>query len=62
MFLHADREDSDQTGRMPRLIRVFAGHTDHFVGFVVRQLKSVNLINTLKTVTECSSKKKTKHF
>ena len=24
MFLHADSEDSDQTGRMPRLIRVFA--------------------------------------
>ena len=26
-FLHADIEDSDQTGRMPRLIWVFAGHT-----------------------------------
>ena len=26
-FLHADREDSDQTGRMPRLTRVFAGRT-----------------------------------
>ena len=26
-FLHADSEDSDQTGRMPRLIRVFAGST-----------------------------------
>ena len=25
-FLHADSEDSDQTGRMPRLIWVFAGH------------------------------------
>ena len=24
-FLHADNEDSDQTGRMPRLIWVFAG-------------------------------------
>ena len=32
------REDSDQTGRMPRLIWVFAGCTCHFVGFVVRQL------------------------
>ena len=31
-------EDSDQTGWMPRLIWVFAGHTDHFVGFVTRQL------------------------
>ena len=26
-FLHADSKDSDQTGRMPRLIRVFAGRT-----------------------------------
>ena len=26
-FLHADGEDSDLTGRMPRLIWVFAGHT-----------------------------------
>ena len=26
-FLHADIEDSDQTGRMPRLIWVFAGRT-----------------------------------
>ena len=26
-FLHADNEDSDQTGRMPRLIRVFPGRT-----------------------------------
>ena len=28
-------KDSDQTGRMPRLICVFNGQTDHFVGFVV---------------------------
>ena len=27
MFLHADSEDSDQAGRMPRLIWVFAGRT-----------------------------------
>ena len=26
-FLHADSEDSEQTGRMPRLISVFAGRT-----------------------------------
>ena len=26
-FLHADSEDSDQTGPMPRLIGVFAGRT-----------------------------------
>ena len=30
---------TDQTGRMPRLIWVFAGCTCHFVGFVVRWLK-----------------------
>ena len=30
-FLHADSKDSDQTGRMPRLIWVFTGHTCHFV-------------------------------
>ena len=37
-FLHADSEDSDQTGRMPRLIWVFAGRTCHFVGFVTRRI------------------------
>ena len=42
-FLHADREDSDQTGRMPRLIRVFAGRTGHFVCFVVLRLISITL-------------------
>ena len=39
-FLHADREDTDQTGRMPRLIWVFNGRTDHFVCFVMRRLIS----------------------
>ena len=38
-FLHVDSEDSDQTGRMLRLIWVFAGLTCHLVGFVMRQLK-----------------------
>ena len=37
-FLHAESEGSDQTGRMPRLIWVFAGCTGHFVGFVVRRI------------------------
>ena len=36
-FLHADSEDSDQTGRMPRLIWVFTGRKGHLVGFVMRQ-------------------------
>ena len=30
-FFHADSEDSDQTGQIPRLIRVFAGRTCRFV-------------------------------
>ena len=37
-FLHADSEDSDQTGRMLRLIWVFTRRTCHFVGFVMRCL------------------------
>ena len=37
-LLHADREDSDQTGQMPRLIWFFAGCTCHFVGFVMLRL------------------------
>ena len=41
MFLHADSKDSDQAGRMPRLIRVLAGRKGHFVGFVMLQLTSV---------------------
>ena len=40
-FLNVDSEDSDQTGRMPRLIGVFAGRTCHFVGFVTRRLSYV---------------------
>ena len=40
-FLHADSEDADQTGRMPRLILVFAGRTCHFVGFVMGWLNYV---------------------
>ena len=31
MFLHADSEDSVQTGQMPRLILSLVGHTDDFV-------------------------------
>ena len=38
MFLYVDSEDSDQTGRMPRLIWVFTGRKGHFVGFVMRWL------------------------
>ena len=49
-FLHADSEDSDQTGRMPRLIWVFAGRTCHFVGFVTRRLISVFWLQKFKHV------------
>ena len=35
----AQSEDSDQTGRMPRMVWVFARRTCHFVGFVMRRLK-----------------------
>ena len=38
----AHSEDSDQTGRMTRLICVFAGLTGHFVCFVVLRLKCEN--------------------
>ena len=40
-FLHVDSEDSDQTEWMPRLIKVFAWRTGHFVGFVVTRLISL---------------------
>ena len=38
MFLYADSEESDQTGQVPRLIRVVAGHKGHFAGFDMRRL------------------------
>ena len=41
-FLHADSEDSDQTGQMLRLIWVFAGRTLIFLGFVMSRLKFKN--------------------
>ena len=48
MLLHADSEDSDQAGRMPRLIWVFAGHTVLFVGFVL--LWRIWLAHSAKTI------------
>ena len=44
-FLHADSEDSDQTGRVPRLIWVFAGRTCYYVGFVMRRLRGTFDLN-----------------
>ena len=45
--------DSDQTGRMPRLIWVFAGRTCHFVGFVTMRLicNKVNILTDDRTPT-----------
>ena len=51
----AHSEGSDHTGRMPRLIWVFAGRTCHFVGFVVRRLK-LSSSNHLICFSEFQSK------
>ena len=40
----AHSEDSDQTGRMPRLIWVFAERTCHFVGFLMMFLNYLLLL------------------
>ena len=50
-FLHADSKDSDQTQLMPRLIRVFAGCTCHFVGFFMRRL----ILNFFEGPSGCTS-------
>ena len=51
-FLHVDSEDADQTGRMLRLIWVFADHTGLIVGFVgliiKKEIESSWLINIEK--------------
>ena len=54
-FLHADSEDSDQIGRMPRLIWVLAGRTGHFVSFVMRRLNYLFSISV--TIQGCVCKK-----
>ena len=46
IFLHFDIDDSDQTGRMPRLIWVFAGCICHFVGFITRRLISLTFFSS----------------
>ena len=56
-------KDSDQTGLMPRLIWVFAGHTCHFVGFVMRRLIShysmvkphCSKFSTITNIFECQN-------
>ena len=54
-FLHADSEGSDQTGQMPRLIWVFVGRTCHFVGFVMRRLRSTLPLTYITHVWHASS-------
>ena len=53
-----DSEDSDQTGQMPKLIRIFAGGTSHFVCFVMQQLIYIvelgSLVLTGISVFSCS--------
>ena len=51
-FLHADSEDSNQTGRMPRLIWVCAGRTCHIVNFVVRWL-NLSLARPIQSFIFC---------
>ena len=48
MFLHADSEDSDQTGQMPRLICLRWVHIS-FVGFVMRRLMLESILLWLCT-------------
>ena len=52
---YAHSEDSDQTGRMPRLIWVFAGRS-HFVGFVMSRLTLCNnfIIMQISIIKPCS--------
>ena len=50
-FLQTDSEDSNQTGRMPRLIWVFAGRTSHFVDFLMFRLKYSWIIEYLLSLT-----------
>ena len=48
MFLHADSEDSDQTGRMSRLICVFTGRRGHFVCLVVPPAAHIKASHAVK--------------
>ena len=50
-FFHADSEDSDQTGRMPRLIWVFAGRT---LIFLVLSFRGSVMANELPSIKMCT--------
>ena len=50
----AHSEDCDQTGRVPRLIWVFAGRTFQYVGFVTRRLIWRNhVLHVLASIYSC---------
>ena len=56
-------EDSDLTGRMPMLIRVFTVRTGHFVGFVMRGLiLSVQTGKVLTSLRKCASSSESSLF
>ena len=57
-FLYADSENSDQIGQMSKLIWVFAGRTDHFVGFVMRRLKYASSSEASYSSRYCVSKQR----
>ena len=48
--LHADIEDSDQTGRMLMLIWVFVGRTGHIAVFVMSRLSTVERLFRTGTI------------
>ena len=50
-------EEYDQTGRMPRLIWVFAVRKDHFVGLVMRRLIYFRRVSAFKLKCSCWKEK-----
>ena len=49
----AHSEDSDQTGQMPRLIWVFAGHTCHSVVFIMKRFTFKTKITHSRAKNKC---------
>ena len=54
MFLHADNEDSDQTGRMPRLIWVLSGGQRSFCCFCHEAAFVISELCYKETVSQCN--------
>ena len=53
-FLHADSEDSDQTGWMPRLIWIFTGRTCHFYTLPHKKWRGI-MLYPAKILSVCPS-------